>query len=632
MNLAKPVLQKTFSNPLKKTENSAAAYAISTLIYYTGSLQPHHRIRMNGPRVSEATEQFQQPLDDRILLRRFVQDANEAAFEAIVRRYQKLVMSVCVRILGPGQDAEDAFQATFICLARRPRSIRHSKALSSWLYTVAYRNSWRLIRHHKKTRTEALETEPMSEPADPLDKISDAQDCVVVDEELNRLPVKFKDVLVMTYFADQTSQQIADTLNISKGTVDGRLRDARNLLRVKLARRGVTIGAIALAASACTQATAATSTTLLNSTLQLGSKVLTNQALAPTNLSHVNHLIRPETTMMTTKMITAAILGIVTAGAIGYSGIVFAQQAESTGSDNQTIQPLAGAEDGDSSSSGPFRSGSASPTVSVSPFTAGDDTDPFASNSTNANDGSTNKQSDQAVVQTYSSIPTNASAIEKQIYTALNKPIPPLDFDDGEVSLREILRIILEVINRDGKGHKVNMMLDRMALEDEGITSLDDVLFGEFQIQGIELKKAMNLIFAQTSGPQLDYVIQDDVLLITTQTAAIEEDGGYFTTRVYPVKQILAMHGTSNTAPTQGSRGGFGGGGSPSGGDLQPAPAPTPLIELVQMMTSPPCRWVAIDGDGGAISLSGNSLIVRQSPRGHEEVVKLLNLLASTKE
>ena len=630
---------KNFQQPFKKTENSAAAYAISTLIYYTGSLQPHHRIRMNGPRVSEATEQFQQPLDDRILLRRFVQDANEAAFEAIVRRYQKLVMSVCVRILGPGQDAEDAFQATFICLARRPRSIRHSKALSSWLYTVAYRNSWRLIRHHKKTHTEALETEPMSEPADPLDKISDAQDCVVVDEELNRLPVKFKDVLVMTYFADQTSQQIADTLNISKGTVDGRLRDARNLLRVKLARRGVTIGAIALAASACTQATAATSTTLLNSTLQLGSKVLTNQALAPTNLSHINHLIRPETTMMTTKMITAAILSIVTAGAIGYSGIVFAQQAESTGSDNQTIQPLAGAEDGDSSSSGPFRSGSASPTVSVSPFTAGDDTDPFASNSTNANDGSTNKQSDQAVVQTYSSIPTNASAIEKQIYTALNKPIPPLDFDDGEVSLREILRIILEVINRDGKGHKVNMMLDRMALEAEGITSLDDVLLGDFQLQGIELKKAMNLIFAQTSDPQLDYVIQDDVLLITTQIAAREEDGdgGYFTTRVYPVKQILAMHGTSNTAPTQGGGGSFGGGGdspsSPSGGDLQPMPEPTPtLMDLIQMMTSPSCSWVAVDGDGGAISLSGNSLIVRQSLRGHEEVVKLLNLLASAKE
>ena len=116
------------------------------------------------------------------------------------------------------------------------------------------------------------------------------------------------------------------------------------------------------------------------------------------------------------------------------------------------------------------------------------------------------------------------------------------------------------------------------------------------------------------------------------------------------------MHGTSNATLTQGSRGSFGGGSlgggggsfgggdggfgdggdspsSPSGGDLQPMPEPTPtLMDLIQMMTSPSCSWVAVDGDGGAISLSGNSLIVRQSPRGHEEVVKLLNLLASAKE
>lgn len=654
--------------------------------------------------MSEVIDQSQQQLDDRVLLRRFVQDADEAAFAEIVRRYQKLVMSVCGRILGYGQDAEDAFQATFICLARRPRSIRHSKALSSWLYTVAYRTSWRLIRHRKKVPTETLETDPMSQSTDPLDKISDAQDCVIVDEELNRLPVKFKDVLVMTYFADKTSQQIADTLNVSKGTVDGRLRDARNMLRVKLARRGVTIGAIALVASACTETTAAVSSTVLNSTLQLGSQTLANHAIAPPDLSRINHLIRPETTLMSTKMIAATMLGIAAAGALGFSGIVSAQQEGSTNAEAQALNASA-----ESAGTGQAKNGPTTTFVSTAPIASkdpgaadtGQNSDPFATADPTSADpfgsdfgasSSTNVKSDSGPQKIYSPIPNDASPIEKRIYAALDGPTPRLDFA-GESSLSEVLLEIMETVNQNSKSAgKITMVVDHRALEDEGLDSLDDILVREISLSGIELRKALKLILDQTD---LDYLIRNDVLFLTSKSEASDNED-YFSTRIYPVKNLLALSVTSgegdygggmmgggydgggmgadmgmsgmgmggmdveeveesdesantsskknrrqrggggglNSLPAQfgGGGGGLGGGmGGMGGMGVEPTPD-HPLIQLVRDMTSPPCQWLDIDGQGGAISIAGTSLVVRQSRRGHEEIVKLLNLLANAKE
>ncbi|MEP3479571.1 MAG: RNA polymerase sigma factor [Fuerstiella sp.] len=638
-----------------------------------------------APRVSEVIHQIEQDLDDRVLLRRFVQDADEAAFEEIVKRYQKLVMSVCGRILGSGQDTEDAFQATFICLARRPRSIRHSKALSSWLYTVAYRISWRLVRHRKKSLTENLDTEPMSQSTDPLDQISDAQDCVIVDEELNRLPVKFKDVLVMTYFADQSSQQIADTLNVSKGTVDGRIRDARNMLRVKLARRGVTIGAIALAASACTEATAAASSTVLNSTLQLGSQTLANHALSTPNLSRINHLIRPETTMLSTKMIAATMLSIAAAGAIGFSGIVTAQQNATERSQPGSLTATIDAT-GTVSDDLPVKNPASTPSVIVGagkankPNSNGNkstkNSNPFA---TSDGPAATNESSFDPFADTddrnaptvakpaYSHVPKDASSAEQRIYAALDQQTPPLDFP-GETNLKEILSTVFDEVNKNAQlGQDVTLVVDYQQLNQEGLQPYEDILVRDIRLSGIPLKTAIKLILDQT---EIDYLVRDDVLFLTTHEEALT-NADYFTTRIYPVKNLLAVQtttdggdygmgeimggemgmggmgmGESEVSPANKTRrkqsgGGlnslpvqFGGGGIDNygmGGGLYVEPNHH-LIQLVRDMTSPPCLWLDMDGQGGAISITGNSLVVRQSRRGHDEIVKLLNLLANAKE
>ena len=242
-------------------------------------------------------------LNDRDLLRRFAQDADESAFEEIVRRHQGLVMGVCRRVIGNSSDVEDAFQATFITLARRPRRIRNAVSLSSWLYTVAWRTSVRLVRQRRKHPVETLTGHPLDNDSDPLDRIASAQDCLVLDDELNSLPEKYREVLVMTYFANQTSQQIADQLNVSKGTVDGRIRQARNMLRVRLARRGVAIGVLAVAAGMSTGTAAAAAPNVLISTIQLGTQTLSGSLPGTTDLSHLEPLIRPETAMFSSKIL-----------------------------------------------------------------------------------------------------------------------------------------------------------------------------------------------------------------------------------------------------------------------------------------------------------------------------------------
>lgn len=264
-----------------------------------------------GTLMVSMTTQLQDPecstLSDRDLLRRFLQDEDQLAFAAIVRRHQQLVLSVSRRILSQEDDVEDAFQATFIALARRPRSIRQAASLSSWLYTVAWRMSWRLIRQRRNRVVEPLSEHPAQEPPGPLDRIASAQDCHIVDEELNLLPDRYREVLVMTYFADRTSQQIADELNVSKGTVDGRLRQAKNLLRVRLARRGVGIAALALVAGLTSTASAA-SATLLQSTITIGTQTLAGSVPAASQLSRLESLVRPETTMLSSKLIATGVM------------------------------------------------------------------------------------------------------------------------------------------------------------------------------------------------------------------------------------------------------------------------------------------------------------------------------------
>ncbi len=166
--------------------------------------------------------------------------AAEAAFAALVARHGPMVLGVCRRGLAAPNDVEDAFQATFLVLVRRAGSVRVGDSLGRWLYGVACRVAAkaRARSERDRGRTTALEDEPVA-PEDPADRIGLL---AALDEEVRRLPEKYRAPVVLCHLEGLTHAEAADRLRWPVGTVSGRLSRARDLLRDRLARRGMASG------------------------------------------------------------------------------------------------------------------------------------------------------------------------------------------------------------------------------------------------------------------------------------------------------------------------------------------------------------------------------------------------------
>ena len=191
-------------------------------------------------------------LTDGQLLEAFVTARDEAAFEALVRRHGPMVLGVCCRILRDTHDAEDAFQATFLVLARKAGSIHKQPSVGSWLYGVAYRISRqaqrRLARQGRREhpRPEALPERPDPYP-EPGQEVSLREALAILDEELGRLPEKFRAPVVLCYLQGKTNEEAARELGCPAGTVFSRLSRGREMLRHRLTRRGMVLSASVLA-------------------------------------------------------------------------------------------------------------------------------------------------------------------------------------------------------------------------------------------------------------------------------------------------------------------------------------------------------------------------------------------------
>ena len=200
------------------------------------------------------------------LLDRFRATGEEAAFGALVRRHGPLVMGVCRRVLRHHQDAEDAFQATFLVLARKAASIHRRAALVSWLYGVARRvaseaRSAAARRQARERRaTNVVHAQPELEAA-----WRELQ--AVLAQEVERLPEKYQLPFVLCCLEGRSKAEAAAQLGYPAGTVSSRLAEARKRMQGQLARRGLTLTA-ALGAVAATAATAsALSSALLTTTV-----------------------------------------------------------------------------------------------------------------------------------------------------------------------------------------------------------------------------------------------------------------------------------------------------------------------------------------------------------------------------
>jgi RNA polymerase sigma factor (sigma-70 family) len=205
---------------------------------------------------------------DRHLLERFAQRHDEAAFGALVERHAPLVYGVCWRVLRHTQDAEDAFQASFVVLARKAGSISWRDSVSNWLYQVAYRIAVETKTNTARRRIHERQAAEMRIP-EVTDQASRQELAQVIDEELHRLPDKYRAPLLLCYLEGETSDQAAKHLGWSLRTLQRRLEQGRKVLRGRLTRKGLTLSAALLAAQLVqTSAAATVPAGLVNSTAQ----------------------------------------------------------------------------------------------------------------------------------------------------------------------------------------------------------------------------------------------------------------------------------------------------------------------------------------------------------------------------
>jgi len=170
---------------------------------------------------------------DWLLLRRFLAGRDEEAFAALVRRHGPMVLAVCRRVLRHAQDAEDAFQATFLVLARKAGSLAQPERLAGWLHGVAVRASREVVANRpNKEKQVAAQAEPTTEPTEPDDLRA------VLDDELARLPEKLRLAVVLCDLEGRTLRDAAEDLGVPVGTLSNRLAAGRRTLAERLARRG----------------------------------------------------------------------------------------------------------------------------------------------------------------------------------------------------------------------------------------------------------------------------------------------------------------------------------------------------------------------------------------------------------
>jgi RNA polymerase sigma factor (sigma-70 family) len=182
------------------------------------------------------------------LLQSFVREQDEQAFAVLLRRYGPLVWQTCRRVAGHEQDAEDVFQATFLLLARKASTIRKSNALGSWLFGVAHRLALRAKTNAARRRRheEQMVAAPFTQ--DPAAGLTWRELRVILDEELARLPDKYRAPLLLCYYEGLTQDEAAKRLGWTARAVKDRLERGRNRLDARLTRRGLTLSA-ALAGS-----------------------------------------------------------------------------------------------------------------------------------------------------------------------------------------------------------------------------------------------------------------------------------------------------------------------------------------------------------------------------------------------
>src|SRR5262245_23155197 len=278
-------------------------------------------------------------LADAHLVDRFVARRDDEAFAILVRRHGPMVLSVCRRVLHDLHDAEDAFQATFLVLARKAGSIGRRERLGNWLHGVAYRTA--LKARANAARWQVIHESP-ADPlaAEPLSELARRELRLVLDEEVGRLPGRYRAPVVLCYLEGHSYAEAARQLGCPPGTVSGRLARARALLRGRLAPRVRALSAALLGTLLPAAAPASVSVALVESTVKAavataaGRAAMTGAVAAPV-VALAEGVIKA---MLWTKCkIMVAV--VLVAGVVGAGGSVYRSQAADAPKDTQATAP-----------------------------------------------------------------------------------------------------------------------------------------------------------------------------------------------------------------------------------------------------------------------------------------------------
>lgn len=527
---------------------------------------------------------------DRVLLSRFVRNGDEAAFTRIVRRHSSLVFGVCHRTLRDRQAAEDAFQATFLVLARSAPRIRRRASLGSWLHGVACRVSLRsLAKRHRRRETCSPMNTITTEPT--LRDVAEIYEQQLLDAELGELPEKYREPLVLHYLQGLTNQQVADRLDVSVSCVEGRLKRGRKELRLRLTRRGIELGA-ALAAVHLTTAAAQAGAleSLITSTAHVAAThalTSTSAAAAPSEAAsqlaakEIAMLASTKTGILLTGAAAAALVVGVTVGLNSSSGVARADgparsgtpqiettidvsdelaqsttvqpaPAEPTAEDLQrTIQSLrdqiSELERGRDQLAAQYQSEQATALVNLDQLS------------------STIAQKDQELAQQGRDIDTLRQALEDLLERAMpggatREPAVTADEEaswdvqardpqtrrimaalDLETNIEFPGNPLRDVLDYISQSHDVPILLDEARLSEAGISPDEEV---SLVLSGVTLQNAMEIMFNNLAGVELDYIVENQVLKITTR----EHADSIMETRVYSLNQLPAEYAPEDVA------------------------------------------------------------------------------------
>jgi RNA polymerase sigma factor (sigma-70 family) len=254
---------------------------------------------------------------DAELLREFVCSGDESAFTALVRRHGPLVLGVCRRVLRNGADADDCFQATFLVLVRKARSLRRPESLANWLYGVAYRVARKArVAAARRQAKEALAMSRTETSAQRPEELLAA-----LDQELAALPDKYRVLLVRCDLGGETRKEVARDLGYPEGTVASRLARARALLARRLSRRapGLSAGALTVALTETGKAGVSAALVSLTVWAAVGQAAVPAKVLALTEgvLKAMFLTKLKPVVLVLTVAVLAAVTGVLAAGGDG---------------------------------------------------------------------------------------------------------------------------------------------------------------------------------------------------------------------------------------------------------------------------------------------------------------------------